>query len=1627
MSPNPFVRCLFTLICLGYCLTPRAHAQIPAYDPVQDATYSPLKSYHGADIDSVDLDTGTLAVKVPILSYPQRGGVLRLDFTMVGTQPGAVLQKNTIPFQNGNQIWVTCTVLPGGCIHSQPNPNPSLIFNGFPCVAASSVLSGSLYVYWASILDFDGSSRVIGWMNQNQGRSLDGSGYLVNGAPAAGGCGIATSGSITDSKGVQVSYNSGNSTFTETDPNGNQITYLTTNGTVTDTMGRQIPAIGTNNSWNVPGINGGTEIFQASHPSQNVYLWTLPNSTSYSFQYTTVSLPLLKGQTTAQQIALLTQVTLPTGGNISWTYSATPVQSPCVGGNYYFQVLNRSVNANDGTGAHTWTYSYSLSSTASGVTTVTDPLGDKTIYTYGLTSCKPYPTQIQNYDNNGNVLQTSTRTYSYVTTQTVSPPALNVNLTSQVTAWPNGQQSSTSYSYDRDNGHSYQFYTTLEYRQDGSFFGFAGNGSAPAGYTGTPWTITKSDWGNGAPGAPLQKTSTTFSGFSGPNATSYLANNILEKPYTVQVLNGSNAQVALTQYNYDESPLASSGLSPSNQWTSTPPAGTYRGNNTSILRWLNSGTLTCQNGHTAGTGSNVTSKITYFDTGTIQTSADPCGNTTTFAYSNTYWGAYPTTVTNPLSQVTTHAFDFNTGLVTSTTDPNSLITSYAYDSMWRIASVTRPDGGGDTFTHQESSFPFTSTRNTKLNSSITKSETDGFDGLGRVTQHQLTSDPQGTDFTDTTYDALGRVATVSNPHRTCGTDPTSSCGVTTYGYDSLSRKISESYPDGSVLKTAYCGASTLVTDPTKRWRRSRTDGLGRLVEVDEPNAIGAAVASNGCPGTGEAIWVTNYTIDTLGNLTNVLQNGSHARTFSYDSLSRLLSSTNPEVGTITYAYNPDGPVLTKTDARGIITCYGTWSGISCAGQGYDALHRELTRTYSDGTPTVTTTYDQTACLGLSSCQNIGHRTSMTDAAGSESWAYGLNKTQFPDWPNILVDKRTTSGITKTGTYYSDLVGNTTSFYYPTGHVLYDYIEGANRIGEVYDTHGAWAFSTYPFVPGCTLFNHVCYTPQGTVYNVALDETSSFAGVSVTESYNSRLQPQEIKATSTGGNAMDISYNYTDPINGGNAGHVFGITNNLDTTRSQTFTYDQLNRITAAQTTSSFATSPGHCWAETYQFDNSSSGGAWGNLTQITQPTSYAGCTYEIGFSKTADANNHLSGLTYDASGNTTADGYNSYTTWNAESQLTVVGSSTYLYDGDGRRVAKANTAVPPAPYKLYWYGPHGEILGETDASGNTLNEYVFLGSRRIAMLPAGANAILYVEDKLGTSRVNTDNTGVVCYDADFYPYGGERVPYTDTCTQNSYKFEGKERDAESGNDDFGARYYSNRFGRWLSADWSNVPVAVPYANLSNPQTLNLYSMVADDPESFADLNGHYICHGTKAQCDAIADGLAKARAALQGQNLTKEQRAALNKVVSTFGNAGDEHDGVTISIGKTQSAKSTADADSYKDQNGLLRTDITFNSKVFEGLNTTEIGGIIVHERSHGIDGIERGNKNPQNKKQEFRTEMRAYNIESYVPKGLGVSYGDLWNPNWAPDSAEASRFTGALRGAIASTSDWCSGGAPGC
>ena len=76
--------------------------------------------------------------------------------------------------------------------------------------------------------------------------------------------------------------------------------------------------------------------------------------------------------------------------------------------------------------------------------------------------------------------------------------------------------------------------------------------------------------------------------------------------------------------------------------------------------------------------------------------------------------------------------------------------------------------------------------------------------------------------------------------------------------------------------------------------------------------------------------------------------------------------------------------------------------------------------------------------------------------------------------------------------------------------------------------------------------------------------------------------------------------------------------------------------------------------------------------------------------------------------------------------------------------------------------------------------------------------------------------------------------------RNNYKFNGKERDTESGLDNFGARYDASSLGRFMTPDWAAKPTSVPYANFGNPQSLNLYSYVQNNPATVGDPDGHCV-------------------------------------------------------------------------------------------------------------------------------------------------------------------------------------------
>ena len=273
----------------------------------------------------------------------------------------------------------------------------------------------------------------------------------------------------------------------------------------------------------------------------------------------------------------------------------------------------------------------------------------------------------------------------------------------------------------------------------------------------------------------------------------------------------------------------------------------------------------------------------------------------------------------------------------------------------------------------------------------------------------------------------------------------------------------------------------------------------------------------------------------------------------------------------------------------------------------------------------------------------------------------------------------------------------------------------------------------------------------------------------------------------------------------------------------------LNRIKSAATV---VTSGQNCWGQLFGHMNGgtyvSGYDPWANLKEI----SVSQCSAPM-LSLSVDASNHVTGTGYgyDAAGNMTADGLGHSPAYDAENRIKNVGGVNYTYDGDGKRVKKDTG-------KLYWTGTGSDPLAESDLSGTINEEYVFFSGKRIARLDLPSGTVhYYFADHLGSASVVTNADGTTTQDeSDYFPFGGERI--LTNSDPNQYKFTGKERDAETGLDYFGARYYGSNLGRWLTPDWSGDPEPVPYADFNDPQTLNLYGYVRNNPLSRIDSDGH---------------------------------------------------------------------------------------------------------------------------------------------------------------------------------------------
>jgi RHS repeat-associated protein len=166
-----------------------------------------------------------------------------------------------------------------------------------------------------------------------------------------------------------------------------------------------------------------------------------------------------------------------------------------------------------------------------------------------------------------------------------------------------------------------------------------------------------------------------------------------------------------------------------------------------------------------------------------------------------------------------------------------------------------------------------------------------------------------------------------------------------------------------------------------------------------------------------------------------------------------------------------------------------------------------------------------------------------------------------------------------------------------------------------------------------------------------------------------------------------------------------------------------------------------------------------------------------------------------------------------------------------------------SPQSDYILGQGGEQFTEMkmNAAGTAmqwLHTNVWAGSKLLATYDKDG-LHFYLDDWLGTRRAQTDYAGVLEQTCQSLPYGDElNCTGGDLQAPTEHHFTGKERDVETGNDYFEARYYSSALGRFMSPDWSAKEVPVPYAKLGDPQSLNLYTYIRNNPLGGVDADGH---------------------------------------------------------------------------------------------------------------------------------------------------------------------------------------------
>ena len=1149
------------------------------------------------------------------------------------------------------------------------------------------------------------------------------------------------------------------------DRHGNTMTYNMGTGVWTDTLGRTFtnplfnePAIGIQD-YPVPGVNGNDLIYKLHWKSLSNAL-RVSGATSYVSNTRCVS------PTTYQSISpylftsggnnvhvctptgaggspvpfnpvVLARVELPNGQFYDFKYNVWGEieQMIAPGGGYerysYAQVAtlsranppydqaNRGVVERwvspSGTGAeeatHHWSYSITKS-TGHVAAMTTEPDGTRSerfIYANSFGTQYGFETPLagMSYDervyNSSNQMLRRTLTGWSTVTPSGSTRPRNPHVTKTVglilDTGGNALSSTTTMAYDGDlNVTAKNSYSYASFDQTTAQTGAIGSipGGAPARTDETTYLVNDAN-------------------ISTATRDAYRGRNMVGLPSSTRVKNAAGTIVAQSEVKYDEAayPLLSYGAVVG--WND--PGTSVRGNATTTRSWLD----------TSNTWIETHGR--YDQVGNLRYSWDAKGNMSEVEYSSVYHYAYPThtksAVPDPTNNRATNtaletwtAYDATSGKVISTTDANSKTTvlKYTYidqygqtvrDALDRLRKVEMPDGGWTMYEYGRNVYgDYVATR-TAINATQNTEGYDYFDGLGRSVRSFQSEGSQSITI-DTQYDAMGRVWRVSNPYLSAGAGAAvnPSGHWTTTAYDALGRVSTVTTPDSAVVSTSYSGAQVTVTDQVGKTRRSVSDALGRLTQVVEDPA-GVA-------------YQTIYLYDVLGNLRKVDQ-GGQLRFFMYDSLSRLVRARNPEQAanaglttsadpvsgntqwSLSYAYDNNGNLSSKTDARGVTTTHQ-----------YDNINRLKQTNYSDGTPYTLRTYDFAQTNG----RGRFYANYESSTSGTINFVDGYDSMGRPTSGRtefFLAGAGWRPAYTYSRNY--NLMGGVTQQTYPSLRTVnYSQFDVAGRLKQFNGNLGDGTPRTYS--------TGIEYDEAG---RLKLEQFGTGTALNHKRGYNVRGQMCQVGLGTPNTTDRGQLLFYYSQVNG-YSGCASGPDNNGNVVLSQHwvpnnpqvggwqwfnqyYTYDSLNRIVSVREEQNAQTTTGE---QHFTYDR------WGNR-QINAAATYNNNPSLPFNEKQFDARdlantNRLYApgdldagkpeslwlMRYDPAGNLIEDRHTGAgaRTYDAEYRMTsaatgINSSSYYTYDADGRRMRRQNSNEA-AVWQVY--GFEGELLAEYTAN-----------------------------------------------------------------------------------------------------------------------------------------------------------------------------------------------------------------------------------------------------------------------------------------------------------------------------------------